>query len=91
MYDLLHCDKVSVSKMTHWGEQYHIIIKHQEVLDKPAHIQLVHDGCRACGPGFWNLSHDHNCGLDHYMGLLCLHAHLLHKLYVMKMHVSKAV
>jgi len=80
MYALLLCDKVSVFKATNCREQYHIIIKHQEVLDKPAHIQLVHDGCRACGLGLRNLSHDQNCGLDHHMGLLCLHAHPLHKL-----------
>lgn len=62
-------------------EAYHIIIKHQEVLDQPANIQLVHDCGRRCALGLRNLSHDQNCWLNHHMSLFGEDTHPLYKLH----------
>ncbi len=75
----LECNMPRYTHKTH-----DVIIKDQEVFDQPADIQLVLDGRRQCALGLRNLSHDQDCRLDHYMGLLCEDAHSLHKLHAKK-------
>lgn len=61
--------------------EYHVIIKYQEVLDKPADVDLVHYGSWGGALALWLLPHDQDCGLNHNMCLVGNHTHSPHKLH----------